>query len=305
MAGSIYEFFGYRAVDNSDLAREAAAAELCPFLSETCEKTLNDATVSGACTIKPMTTAPVICCPIRLYADNYGMLRMISQRAFGEDQTLVPGPQARSVALRERKTVVAVFGQRWGGELRLPKKSGHGNYFVDWILALVSANGELREFVAVEVQTMDTTGNYRPGRQALLEGKREIIRTTVGINWENVSKRIIPQLVYKGQVLQRERLCRRGLFFVCPKPVLEHILERLGGTLPKYPDERASITFVAYDYSPSAQPQDGDILPLTVVDSLPTSVEKLKESFNNVTLDETNVYQAAIEAALDDHGKAR
>ncbi len=39
-----------------------------------------------------------------------------------------------------------------------------------------------------------------------------------GVNWENVSKRILPQLIYKGYVLRRERLCSKGLFFVCPKP---------------------------------------------------------------------------------------
>lgn len=182
MAGSIHEFFGYRAADGSVRAKDAVAAAQCPFLGETCEKTLNDATISGACTVKPITTEPVICCPIRLYADRYRILHEIANRAFGPDQVLVPGPQARSTALHQNRPIVAVFGQRWGGELRLPKKGGHGNYFVDWILALVSGTGELLEFVAAEVQTVDTTGNYRPARLALMEGKRESTRTTVGIN---------------------------------------------------------------------------------------------------------------------------
>ena len=302
MGASIYEFFGYRATDRSDTATEYAVAHRCPFLpfsDDLCEKTLSDGALAGACSIKPVTTAPVICCPIRLYADDYRVLHEIARRAFGPDTVLLHGPQARGVALHDRRPVVAVFGQRWGGELRLPKKSGRGSYFVDWILALVSATGELQEFVAVEVQTMDTTGNYRIGRLALLGGRRELVPTGAGINWENVSKRIIPQLVYKGQVLQREKLCRRGLYFVCPRPVLERVLDRLGGTLPTFPDERASITFLAYDYAPDAELTDGAILPLAVVETLPTSVEKLKESFNNVTLEEANVYQSAIEAALE------
>ncbi|MDR0837952.1 MAG: hypothetical protein LBM94_07175 [Propionibacteriaceae bacterium] len=299
MAGAIYEFFGYRAVDDSNEAKAAPASAECPFLGEKCEKTLNDRAISGACSIKPMTSPPVICCPIRLYADDYKILQHIADLAFETPNLeLVSGPSARKTALREHKPTIGVFGKRWGGELHLPKKSGHGNYFVDWILALVSADGELQEFVAIEVQTMDTTGNYRPGRLALLDGRRELVRTTVGINWENVSKRIIPQLVYKGQVLQREELCRRGLFFVSPKPVLDHIMERLGGALPSFPTNRASITFLAYDYDSSVEASKGSIIPLTIVEKLPTSVEKLKESFNNVTLEETNVYQAAIEAAL-------
>ena len=74
---------------------------------------------------------------------------------------------------------------------------------------------------------LDTTGNYREARNALMEN-RDIVADTVGLNWENVSKRIIPQLIYKGQVLQREDLCRTGLFFVCPKAVYDRVLNRLG-----------------------------------------------------------------------------
>jgi hypothetical protein len=44
-------------------------------------------------------------------------------------------------------------------------------------------------------------------QEALLT-QREIIADTVGFNWEHVSKRIIPQIIYKGQILQREDLCR-------------------------------------------------------------------------------------------------
>jgi len=298
MAGSIYEFFGYRATDTSMSARDAALRFYWPFLGSRCVKTLSDSAISGVCSVKPVTSAPVICCPIRLYARNYRVLMEIAERVFGTNCLLASGPNAREIASREGLPVVAVFGKGWGGELRLPKKSGSGNYFVDWILALISPTGDLEEFVAVEVQTMDTTGNYRNGREVLLSGTRQAVPTSVGINWENVSKRIIPQLIYKGQVLQREQLCRRGLFFVCPKPVLERVHMRLGGALPAFPDQRASVTFLAYDYDQAAPPVNGEILPLKVLEILPTSVEKLKESFNNVTLEEQNVYQAAIEEAL-------
>ncbi|MCL2465581.1 MAG: hypothetical protein FWF28_11020 [Micrococcales bacterium] len=299
MAGSIFEFFGYRAEDVSREALAGGVSHQCPFLEETCEKTLSDGLVSGACSIKPVTSSPVICCPIRLYAGRYRILQVIADEAFGPGQHLVPGPEARIAALHEGGPVVAVFGQRWGGELRLPQKGGHGNYFVDWILAKLTADGSLEEFVAVEVQTMDTTGNYRNGRRALLGGDRRLVKTSVGINWENVSKRIIPQLVYKGQVLQRESLCRRGIFFGCPYPVFGRIIERLGGRdkLPTFPPQPASITFVAYDYAGQTF-ADGVAVPLDVVDRLGTTVYKLQDAFNTVTLPTEDVYQAAIEAAL-------
>ena len=88
---------------------------------------------------------------------------------------------------RSEDGAIAVFGHGWGGELRLPQREGTGSYFVDWVLARLDTDGELVEFTAIEVQTIDTTGNYRDARQTL-ENSREIVPCTVGLNWENVSK---------------------------------------------------------------------------------------------------------------------
>lgn len=301
MAGTIYEFFGYRAADRSPDAADAAHKLHCPFLGERCEKTLSDGTVSGACSIKPMTSEPVICCPIRLYADDYRILRDVADKAFTPGLKLSPGRQAVREARSSGESVVAVFGKRWGGELRLPQKDGTNSYFVDWILALLDAEGELVEFVAVEVQTIDTTGNYRDSRSALLTEDRDIVKSSVGLNWENVNKRIMPQLIYKGQVLQREALCRKGLFFVCPTPVYERIMRRLGGAdgLVRYALQPASITFLSYDLDLFQPVVDAQHVPLKADRERSTTVYKVQEAFNNVTLPDENVYKTAIETALD------
>lgn len=299
MAGTIWEIFGYRTDDQSAKAKEAIAQSKCPIIGGTCEKTFNDGTVSGVCTIKPITTNPVICCPIRLYAENYKMLQNVSDKAFGEGLPLVPGGEASSKAKAAGEPCVAVFGKRWGGELRLPQKTGVGGYFVDWVLAKITAGGELEEFIAVEVQTIDTTGNYRNGHAALLQGDG-IVKTTAGLNWENVSKRILPQLIYKGQILQREELCRKGLFFVCPEPVFERIMNRLGGQegLVKYALQPASITFAVYNHDHDTDFIDGETVPLKETLSHSTTVYKVQEAFNNVTLPDENVYRDAILKAL-------
>ncbi len=299
MAGTIWEFFGYRSNDCSDEARIAAEKKRCPVIDDICEKTFNDGVVSGVCTIKPITSGPVICCPIRLYADEYKILREITTKAFGENLQLVPGREAVSSAKASGKPCVAVFGKRWGGELRLPQKSGKGGYFVDWVLAYLDVSGELQEFVAVEVQTIDTTGNYRNGFVALSQN-RQIVKTTAGLNWENVSKRILPQLIYKGQVLQREELCKKGLFFVCPEPVYERIMGRLGGSdgLVRYSLQPASITFVAYKHDLERTQTDSELVPLRQAIMHTTTVYKVQEAFNNVTLPEENVYKNAILKAL-------
>ncbi len=194
-----------------------------------------------------------------------------------------------------------MFGKRWGGELRLPQKDGINSYFVDWILALLDAEGNLVEFVAIEVQTIDTTGNYRASRAALLTEERDIVQSSVGLNWENVNKRILPQLIYKGQVLQREELCRKGLFFVCPTPVYDRIMRRLGGAdgLVRYALQPASITFMAYDLDMFVPIEDGSAVPLKQDTERSTTVYKVQEAFNNVTLPDENVYKTAIETALD------
>lgn len=300
MAGTIAELFGYRDRDGSTKALVAAAQSKCPFIHDTCSKTLSDMTISGACAIRQATaTEDVICCPVRLYADDYKILRIVSRKTFGIDLNLYSGRAAVDRAKAEGGAI-AVFGHRWGGELKLPKRAGGGNYFADWVLARLDAQGQLAEFTSIEVQTIDTTGNYRASRDGLLDGRR-IVKSKVGLNWENVSKRIIPQLVYKGQVLQREPLCRSGLWFVTPEPVYQRIMRRLGGeenVAFGYSPQPGALHFLRYDYLPSAPLQDGAPTPLGVIGESCTTVEQVQAAFNHVELPEPGVYGKALQAML-------
>src|SRR5690606_16947898 len=154
-----------------------------------CIKTLSDGLIAGVCTLKPSRSGPVICCPIRLYADDYRILRDVSDMAFGPGLPVKPGGSAVREAKQLGSGVSAVFGKRWGGELHLPQRGGVGAYFVDWILARINGFGDLVEFVAIEVQSIDTTGNYRGARRELLDPARRVVPATAGFNWENVNKR--------------------------------------------------------------------------------------------------------------------
>ena len=301
MAGYISEFFGYRSTDSSCTAKKAAASKKCPFLGTFCTKILaRNKDYSGVCTIRQKTpgSPDVICCPIRLYAEDYKMLREIARIAFSTNLNLYAGRVAVEKATKEHGAI-AVFGKGWGGELRLPQRKGVGSYFVDWVLARLDEQGELAEFTAIEVQTIDTTGNYQTAREKLLN-KRELVCDTVGLNWENVSKRIIPQLIYKGQVLQREDLCKTGLFFVAPHPVYERVLERLGGKekLPKFPSQPASIHFISYDKDDSISVENSKITRLHIVEEHCTTVYKVQEAFSSLNLPDGNVYREAIRKSL-------
>lgn len=164
MSGYISEFFGYRAEDSSVTALDNTSKQVCPFLSSYCTKALGDKTnrtLSGVCAIRQVSegSPAVICCPNRIYADNYKMLATIALKAFGRSYNLYSGRLAVEKS-KEEGGAIAVFGHGWGGELPLPKRQGRGSYYVDWILARLDETGELVEFTAIEVQTIDTTGTY-------------------------------------------------------------------------------------------------------------------------------------------------
>lgn len=258
-------------------------------------------TISGVCAIRQKSAGSpsVICCPNRIYAEEYKMLRTIASKAFKTTLNLYAGRVAVAKAKKEGGAI-AVFGHGWGGELRLPQRQGTGSYFVDWVMARLDEDGALQEFTAIEVQTIDTTGSYGNAQKALRKN-RTIVTDTVGLNWENVSKRIIPQLIYKGQVLQREELCRTGLYFVCPTPVYNRVLKRLGGksAIPAFPMQPAAIHFVAYDYVKDFSVTGlGECVPLDVIEEHCTTVYKVQEAFSAVSLPEGNVYGNAIKKCL-------
>jgi Restriction endonuclease NotI len=300
MASNILELFGYNPSDQSDKAKKARQRLECPFLGRTCTKTLRDGAVSGMCTLKPLMGGPVICCPVRLYAGDYQILKDVAKQAFGGAIDLVIGNEVAAYrAKHPGRGCIAVFGKRWGKELRLPnraKKRG-GAYFVDWILANVDAEGKLLSFVAIEVQSIDTTGNYQAERKAYLAGKPFKGKSTAGLNWENVNKRILPQIIYKGHVLRREPLCQKGLFFVCPTPVYNKIAERLGDNLAEIHQQPGSVTIMWYDVG--TEVLDGQIRALELGGQSTTTVDQVALAFTAASnLPPAKVYEQAIIAEL-------
>jgi hypothetical protein len=298
MASRIIEFFGYNPEDRSPAAVEARRDLRCPFLGRQCVKKLSDKLISGVCTLKPGKAGPVICCPIRLYSGNYEVLRDVARIAFGPVLPLV----SASERTPETGECIAVFGKGWGKELRLPsrgKRNGKsGAYFVDWVLAHVSAGGDLINFVAVEVQSIDTTGNYRLERETYLKEEEFKGKSTAGFNWENVNKRILPQIIYKGHVLRQEPLCQKGLFFICPTPVYNKIGERLGGGLRPYPIQPGSLTIMWYDIGEPVEA--GNIRQLVNGGQFTTTIDQVALAFTAPSnLPPAQVYENAIRASLE------
>lgn len=305
MALQIVELFGYAPRDGSTAAVSARQTLMCPFMKGQCTKTLRGdggmKLVGGACTVRQASPDTVICCPKRLYAGNYKILRDVADSVFGSDVPLLPGSQAAGDDWKHGSRVFA-FGSTLGGEVKLPAVGGRGGFFVDWILALVDSNRELREFVAVEVQSIDTTGNYRSERDAYMAGEGFDGYSKAGINWENVNKRILPQLIYKGHVLRRESMCKAGLFFVCPTPVYERIKVRVGGDLMKYPAPApGTLTFRWYNIG--GEVASGQSRPLVSQGQHTTTVEQLAYAFLSPgNLPPGDSYAKAIQAKIKSSG---
>ena len=298
MASRIIEFFGYAPTDSSEKAEKARQERYCPFIKTACQKTLNDGSPSGACTLQAVRGAPVICCPIRLYANGYQILKDVGEAAFGEPVDLYSGSLAKEAAHVDGRARIAVFGKGWGGELRVPNRGRSGGYYVDWVLARLNKAGGLQDFAAIEVQSIDTTGTYRNERDAYLKGRDFKENSTAGFNWENVNKRILPQLIYKGHVLHQERLCTSGLFFVCPSPVFRKIHERLGGKLKEFDKpHQGALTFMWYDVEQAQK--DGEMRGLKKEGQFTTSVELVARALTEPdNLPDKNVYEQAILAEL-------
>ena len=302
MALQVTEFFGFTPLDPS--ASSFVADKKCPFISAPCCKPNH-----GACSVKQLTAPePVICCPNRMYADGYKMLTEIAESAFGGTVKLIKPEDVKG-----EEGEVIVFGHNWSQELPLPRPS-KGNqsrtYFVDWILAKLDGNGEVQDLTAVEVQTIDTTGNYSEQSNAFFAGEfftdkqgREPGFSNAGMNWENVNKRILPQVIYKGHVLRREAKCKKGLYFVCPKQVYERILDRLGNHLHKYSAGNGTITFRSYELGD--QVDQGSQRELVFTDEFTTTVDQVALAFTSpMNLPGQDVYEQAITKAVKERRPA-
>lgn len=294
----VNELFGY-SPDSTEFS-DAVRSRNCPFINSTCRKNFSDGMASGLCTATATKNpAPVICCPQRLYANDYQILRQVCVSAFGPTLPMLTN---LSDGLPSGGAAIP-FGQRLGKELKV--KSRGSSYSFDWVIAQVDGNGQLIEFVAVEVQTIDTTGSYRRQSWDLQSAHQgsgivgfapPVAGKSSNFNWENVNKRILPQLITKGHLLRVEEQCKKGLFFICPTPVLKRIYDRLGNQLAEYALQPGSITFQDYSIEESSKIRP---FPLAMGSSFTTTHDQLALAFSSPqNLPPKNSYSKVVRDAI-------
>ncbi len=101
------------------------------------------------------------------------------------------------------------------------KMAGFGN--VDFVIADVQDDGEVEQFLSVELQAIDITGSVFSAYQALRTGEDLERRPTYGLNWDNVYKRYVTQLIRKGYFHHH---WKSKIVAVIPEQVYQYITSR-------------------------------------------------------------------------------
>lgn len=270
----IAEIFGHAPDDNTPEARALWTLGACPFVEGPCSKTNHDKSiVYGVCSVKNLNGDEVITCPNRLYAEDYAVIRQVSRDAFGD----VPfRSYSKYVQNRgEQGPLVVALGHKSGREVGLGKSLS-----IDWVLALID-RGNLVDYAGLEIQSMDITGNYRANWEAynnLEPGVRvRIPPSKHGINWANVHKRLIPQLIRKGTVFAKSQVCTKGLHFALPELVYQRF-EDIVGDLEEQ-EELACNVLSVHTFALGANVPHGNIRPLAGLRSQRFTLKDFAEGF--------------------------
>lgn len=248
----IIEIFGYAPDDLSVASRSLWNLGACPFIEKPCTKTNHDQTITyGTCSV----TSPYgdcIICPNRMYENRYASLKRVARDVFGNNFEFLTYQEYISRRNNILECIVAL-GQTSGKEVKLGTSLS-----MDWVLAKVH-NGNLSEYVGIEVQSIDITGNYRDNWYAyknLSSPDTLIPKSGHGMNWANVHKRLIPQLIRKGLIYSRSNLVASGLYFVLPDIVYQKFEEVIGSDMPLVNKDAPDVLTV-HTYSLSSSVEHG------------------------------------------------
>lgn len=157
--------------------------QVCTFTGKKCFKVRkSDAETSiGTCTVAYPEGSPVIICPTRLIERRQIFLDCMHLLTTHE-----PGNQLHIVP-----------------EVSIPGGT------VDYFLVSVGKDGKVKDFVGIELQTLDTTGTVWPERQRLLKelglprsDKAEESTKPYGMNWKMTAKTILVQMHHKAQTFE-------------------------------------------------------------------------------------------------------
>lgn len=196
----IWELYGTPTKGINIAWAEIVSAQACPFTQQRCRKIRKSApeVTIGSCTVAHgRGHTPIMICPNRFLERHqifFDCLHLLTLHEPGNELHVVP-------------------------EVSIP--GGSVDYF------LVSArHGRVVDFVAIELQTVDTTGTVWPARQAflheqgILTGHNTSEAHSFGMNWKMTAKTILVQLSHKIQTLEN---VNKHLVLVIQEPLLAYM----------------------------------------------------------------------------------
>lgn len=180
----VIELFGEPALDDRGLDWDAIVdRQWCPWLDRKCikvRKSQPEISIGTCSVLHGRAKRPMVICPFRLLERSQifiDCLHLLPTHEPGNELHIVP-------------------------EVSVPGGS------VDYFLASVR-DGKVKDFVGIELQTLDTTGTVWPARQRFLrnvgfQGVREEAAHygTFGMNWKMTAKTILIQLHHKIQTFE-------------------------------------------------------------------------------------------------------
>jgi hypothetical protein len=180
----IVELFGHPATDQTGIDWKAIAEkQWCPYLDRKCVKVRkSQPEISiGTCSVRyGRQKRPIAICPYRLLERRQvftDCLHLLSLHEPGNELHVLP-------------------------EISLPGGS------VDYFVASVRGS-KVKDFVGIELQTLDTTGTVWPARQKYLSqagatsvSEPPVEYKTYGMNWKMTAKTILIQLHHKVETLE-------------------------------------------------------------------------------------------------------
>jgi len=272
----LIEVFGYAPDDLSKEARSLWKIGGCPFVNKACVKINHDQTiVYGTCSV----TSPygdIIICPNRFYENGYRIIKSVASDAFGNIPFFL---YDEYIAKRGRiKECVVALGKNSGKEVQVNRSLS-----MDWVLARI-VDTQLLEYVGVEIQSIDITGNYRDawhGYKNLPSTKTpisEIPSSRHGLNWANVYKRLIPQLIRKGLIYSRSKLVNSGLYFILPEIVYNKFEIVIGADIPTVKNA-TNETLTVFTYKLGDEVPSGGQRTLVGVRQLRFTIEEFSGRF--------------------------
>lgn len=230
MTNRVNELFGlYTNGDEFPDLSEALLMQKCPWAqnNSTCFKTRkSDSSIAiGTCSLCfDKLDQPLIICPSRLKDRNQIFIDCLQ----------------------------FITGSITGSELYLIPEVGTSAGSIDFML--VAARGKTPvDFVAIELQTLDTTGSIWNYRQKLLKDNGYDVedgrsKGCVGVNWKMTAKTILAQMVQKSELFAD---MSKNLVLVCQSPLYAYMERNFNfSNVRSIPDNRDVLHFHMYDYRP-------------------------------------------------------